>query len=263
MSIDIYNSNKTTHTFNYLLNGRWHSGKTPDIYGQLAIEHMIINLSGMNKHSRVLDFGCGNGLVSCDYNILTGAKIYGVTNNFGQIKCARMLTKNLKLTDVNFTGMNSLTLPFCDNYFDIVVFTESTCHICDKTALFREFYRVIKPGGKLVGEDWTTLNNSATSEIDNAYGTYLKTPKYYRNLADSIGFTEVVTETIIPQWDSGLGLLLSNGLKMSYYAFMYPNLPLKCPFKINCNMIDHMLLNAGMILQKNTHFRLMILRCQV
>ena len=105
--MDIYQSDKTLHTFNLLLNGRWHSGFTPDTYGQIKLEEQLISIGNISKKSKVLDFGSGNGLVTCDYHILTGANVIGITNNIEQVKLSNKLANKLNISDkVKFMKFN-------------------------------------------------------------------------------------------------------------------------------------------------------------
>jgi SAM-dependent methyltransferase len=256
----MYSKHSTTHTYNLLLNGRWHSGTTPTVCGQLDIEKKIIKLSGMKSRSVVLDFGCGNGVVSCDYNILTGATVHAVSNQPSQISMGYELSNSLGLNRrVQFTEMmNNLTIPFPDNMFDIVTATESLCHIkthSGRQSLFKEFKRVLKPDGVFVGEDWCHLqpNSAGARRINKVYGTDLIHPGDYAKI-DISSSTE--TRIIKPDWEGSLSVAVYHRLLAAYYSIRYPKLPLECPYSIDYDKVDTKLVKGGKYLERDPDFRL-------
>ncbi len=260
--MDIYNDTKTFHTFNFILNGRWHSGIPANTYGQLKIEEELIKLSQMNKRSKVLDFGSGNGVVTCDYHILTGADVTGVTNNLDQVKKSTSLAKSLGISDnVKFVHYGGKHLPFTSESFDIIVFTESLCHIKHKQNILFELHRVLRKGGKIVGEDWSTKNFHYTHNIDKDFGTYLASEKEYQDLFSKF-FKKTQVQSFKPIWEIKTFNLLADQAKLLYYKMFYPNLPLSCPYAIDENLISKDLLKAGESLQSNKYFRLVIVSAE-
>ena len=144
---------------------------------------------------------------------------------------------------------------------NIVVFTESLCHVKQKQNILFELHRVLKKGGKIVGEDWSTYNHHYTKGIDKDYGTYLDSPKEYNRLFSKF-FKNTQIKTFTPIWEMNNMRLITDQAKLLYYKVIYPNLPLSCPYGINENMISKDLLKAGESLQKNKYFRLIIVSAQ-
>lgn len=263
-----YTDWRTEHTYNMLLNGRWHTGYTPDVAGQLDVERDIIKYSGMNAASKVLDFGCGNGLVTYDYHVMTGARLHGVTNNPAQCRAANNLMNTMGVLPdkVIFTLLEEdwNILPFGSNTYDIVVFTESPCHVVDKIGLFRELKRVLKPGGRIVGMDWGYMRGEITSEshdirmeIERVYGVHLIDTLGYVHIGNQLNMPCNVSN-YTPQWDIGITSAVWSYLRSKWYSWQYPGLLIDSPFKVDLSMINRQLVDAGQLLEKDEGFKLFL-----
>jgi ubiquinone/menaquinone biosynthesis C-methylase UbiE len=165
-----YDEESLINYFNYLLNGRWHTGLSSHKYGQIQMQELLIKKMGIKSSDRVLDFGCGVGLPTYDIHLMTGCDITGVNISPKQIKLANQLVPRSKSHKIRFIKTNGFSLPFPDNYFDKIVFFESICHVPNKREILNELHRVLKPGGILGGEDWISSNIRDVSD----YQTYIK-----------------------------------------------------------------------------------------
>ncbi|WP_089324982.1 class I SAM-dependent methyltransferase [Actinomadura meyerae] len=90
---------------------------------------------------------------------MTGAHWTGVCNNEWLTAQARRLASEAALeATVTFETIGDedyKTLhAWGDATFDCITWFESVCHLPDKDAFFRAAYRVLKPGGHLLGVDW-------------------------------------------------------------------------------------------------------------
>ncbi|HVW28821.1 MAG TPA: methyltransferase domain-containing protein [Polyangiaceae bacterium] len=153
------------HCYRKIMGNRWHHGDPDAVAAGLPrlrccaiLEERLIELTGVGPGDRVLDFGSGIGGPTCHMAKVTSASFVGVGNNERLNHAARALAQETGLAgQVSFLTLDDTgykSLPFPDSSFDAVTFIESVCHVADRPALFRELARVLKPGGRLAGEDW-------------------------------------------------------------------------------------------------------------
>jgi len=102
-----------------------------------------------------LDVGCGVGGPMRFIAKHSGAKVVGVNNNAYQIERGERHTKRAKLeAQCSFLKADFMQLPVDDGRFDAVYTIEASCHAPDKTALFSELRRTMKPGALFGGYEW-------------------------------------------------------------------------------------------------------------
>jgi len=119
------------------------------------MERVVAASAGVGADCEVLDVGCGIGGTACHLASHTGARFVGVNPNDAQIALARELARASGMEGrVAFERGSASELPCDDASFDVVLFFESPCHFPDRARFFREARRVLRPGGRLAGEDW-------------------------------------------------------------------------------------------------------------
>ena len=110
------------------------------------LDKIVLNFS-INKGSKILDLGCGTGIISTRLNKLVGAKgeVIGCDYSSSMLKTARKKTKK-----INFICADAHKLPFEKGLFDGVVCFCCFPHFEDKLGVLREINRITKTGGYLI-----------------------------------------------------------------------------------------------------------------
>lgn len=103
---------------------------------------------------RVLDVGSGLGGPSRYLAREYGCHVTGLDVTAEYCNVAAMLAVRIGLGDkVCYRHGDALAMPFADASFDIVWTQHVAMNIADKDALYREMWRVLKPGGALACYD--------------------------------------------------------------------------------------------------------------
>ena len=156
----------------------------------------LIRLADIQSGMKVLDVGGGIGgaartLASeqaCQVAVLD------LTEEFCRV--GEMLTARTGLSDrVTFQHGNALNMPFADASFDIVWTQHSSMNIADKERLYREIYRVLRPGGRFVLHDIMAGSmqpiHFPVPWARNPDISFLRPPQEIRSLLSNAGFKEV------------------------------------------------------------------------
>ena len=133
----------------------------------LRLNEVMADLAGIHPGERVLDAGCGLGASALWLAANRGVEATGITPVPDQVKRASHhaggLPVRFELADYHHT-------PFPDAAFDVVWACESLCHSPDKAAFYREAYRLLRPGGRLVLAEYVRtgrpLNKSQEGLLD-------------------------------------------------------------------------------------------------
>lgn len=99
--------------------------------------------------SIILDVGCGAGFDLYIAARLTGlgGKVYGVDLTGAMVARARENLQKAGVTNAEVQQVESESLPFEDNTFDVAISNGVINLSPEKETLFREINRVLKPGG--------------------------------------------------------------------------------------------------------------------
>ncbi|KAK3941096.1 S-adenosyl-methionine-sterol-C-methyltransferase [Diplogelasinospora grovesii] len=125
---------------------------------QLLYERAIAQAVGLKPGMRALDLGCGRGRVAAHMATLSGAHVQGINIDPNQVAQAREFTTERGLqNEFVVHDFNSLPLPLEDASFDAFYQIQALSLCKDLPGLFRELFRVLRPGAKLSLLDWVSL----------------------------------------------------------------------------------------------------------
>ncbi len=164
-------------------------------------EHKVklLNEYEQNSKSRLLDLGCGDGLTDVYFSKYFPAMLIdGI--DISEKSIAEADKKQIPRT--SFTIYDGQTIPFEDNYFDIV-FVASVLHHIDFSLhqpVLHEIHRVLKPGGRLYIFEHNPINPVtryfvSTCSFDK--GARLLGHSYSKKLLKSLSFRDIHRKFIL------------------------------------------------------------------
>jgi len=177
--------------------------QTPDIVAQRA--HML-RLLALRPGERVLDLGCGPGLLALEMGAQVGerGRVEGVDLSqsmleLAQRRCAEQANIGLRTGDVS-------ALPYADAAFDVGVCTQVYEYVPDIERALRELHRVVRPGGRVAVMDtdwescvWRSSDPERMRRVMEAWDTHCPHPHLPRvldGLLRAAGFTDLGCEVI-------------------------------------------------------------------
>lgn len=112
--------------------GKWYRGQA-------------LQRAGLKPGMRVLDVGVGTGLVASEAARIVGQPelVCGVDPSSSMMETAKVPA------GVQLVNGTAESIPFPDAHFDFLSMGYALRHIGDLRQAFREFHRVLKPGGKI------------------------------------------------------------------------------------------------------------------
>lgn len=168
---------------------------------------VMADLVHIKEGERVLDAGCGKG-GSCFWLVKNrNAQTVGITPVRSQVEDAKKTATELGISEqASFVQADYCNTPFEAACFDVIWACESVCHAPHKSEFYKEAFRLLKPGGRLVMAEYLRQNRPVSAEGESRLSNWLKrwmiqdidTAEEHQQHAIEAGFVHVDIQDVTP-----------------------------------------------------------------
>ncbi|KAL5231978.1 hypothetical protein ABZP36_030754 [Zizania latifolia] len=179
--------------------------------GGIETTKEFVDKLDLKPGQKVLDVGCGIGGGDFYMAEKYDAHVLGIDLSINMVSFAIERAIGRRCS-VEFEVSDCTTKSYPENTFDVVYSRDTILHIHDKPALFRSFFKWLKPGGKVLISDYCRSPGKPSEE----FGAYIKQRGYdlhdvktYGKMLEDAGFHHVIAEDRTDQFLSVLQRELS------------------------------------------------------
>jgi ubiquinone/menaquinone biosynthesis C-methylase UbiE len=137
---------------------RWFKGwsnEYDNTLGRISFHKDLVNMavrySGVKDNHKVLDIGCGTGLLSLKFLKAADCSITGIDNSKDMLAIFKDKVKRLNLNKkVALKSMDANSLKFNNDSFDIIASVVTLHHLKNKHRPLKKIYGILKPGGLFI-----------------------------------------------------------------------------------------------------------------
>jgi SAM-dependent methyltransferase len=132
----------------------------PAIFGAWASP--VADAAGIRRGNKVLDVGCGTGVLAREALRRVGqeGQVVGLDLNEGMLAVAARSEPKIE-----WRRGDAASLPFGDVSFDVVVSQFALMYFPDRAASLREMWRALGPGGRLAVAAWAPIEHARGYQI--------------------------------------------------------------------------------------------------
>lgn len=176
------------------------------------LNRVMAELAAIRPGDRVLDAGCGLGNACFWLSEHRQAHTTGISIVARQIadcqKAAAKLARSpIVRNTVEFFEADYCHTPFADATFDVVWACESVCHATSKAEFYKEAFRLLKPGGRLVMAEYMRTGRPVSEKGERLLAEWLRpwaipdidTEAEHRAGAAAAGFERVQMQDVTRQ----------------------------------------------------------------
>ncbi|NEP10015.1 MAG: methyltransferase domain-containing protein [Symploca sp. SIO2C1] len=163
---------------------------------QRTVETIAQTLENLNQNSRVIDLGAGYGGAGRYLGKTYGCQVCCLNLSELQNERNRQLNQEQGLADLLEVTQGSFEeIPYPDDSFDIVWSQDAILHSSDRTHVFEEVKRILKPGGEFIFTDPMQSQTCPPGLLQPAFERLgidnMGSLSFYRQTAKALGFEEL------------------------------------------------------------------------
>ncbi len=161
-------------------------------------KHFTVNLCQLRPGNRVLDLAGGTGDLAKRIWPKIGDKVKLVISDINNAMLSngrdRLIDEGIS-GNAHFVQANAETLPFPDNYFDVITIGFGLRNVTEKQNALRSMYHCLKPGGRLLVLEFSKPVVPGLDKIYDMYSFSLL-PKMGKFIADDEDSYRYLAESI-------------------------------------------------------------------
>ncbi len=129
----------------------WLEGIPESVIERFAGTGNPFAVAPLQEGERVVDLGCGAGIDSfiAARQVGENGQVIGIDMTPAMLEQAQQARDAIGLPQLEFREGYFEELPIADGWADVVISNGATNLAPDKAGIYREMYRVLKPGGRL------------------------------------------------------------------------------------------------------------------
>ncbi|MCD6038664.1 MAG: ubiG [Gammaproteobacteria bacterium] len=187
-------------------------GEMKTLHGINPLRLKYINEKISLKGKKVLDIGCGGGILSESMQTY-GAEVTGIDLSEAALEIAK-LHQEKNTTHVNYLLISAEEFATDHPHqFDVITCLELLEHVPDPTSIIHAAAKLVRPGGHLF---FSTVNRNIKSYLFAIVGAEYLLKILPKNTHD---FAKFIRPSELAEWSRQAGLLVNDITGMSYNPF--------------------------------------------
>ncbi|WP_163712190.1 SAM-dependent methyltransferase [Mangrovibacterium lignilyticum] len=187
------------------------------------LNEVMANQVNIGDDDRILDAGCGQGASSIWLAEQFDVEVNGITLVPHQVDIAQKEAGKRNLQSrVMFSEQDYHRTDFADESFSVIWACESMCHSADKVDFYKEAYRLLKPGGRLICADYFRTDRPLQPDGEDLLHAWLDgwsikdidTQTEHKQNAEACGFSDFQMQDITQYTRPSLRHLYSMASKL-------------------------------------------------